>query len=94
MSRYVEKEIDRQIVRVLLEIVLKTDKLHTITYGDLADEVERIFGAPRPFPTTLRWPLGRMQRACADCELSPLRWWLAEAKAETCLAMGIKNCLQ
>lgn len=72
MFRYVEKEIDRKIARVLLEIVLKTDKLHTITYGGLADEVERIFGAPRPFPITLRWPLGRMQRACADCELPPL----------------------
>lgn len=72
MFRYVEKEFDRQIARALLEIVLKTDKLHTITYGDLADEIERIFGVPRPFPITLRWPLGRMQRACADCELPPL----------------------
>lgn len=30
MFRYVEKEIDRQIVRVLLEIVLKTDKLQPL----------------------------------------------------------------
>lgn len=30
MFRYVEKEFDRQIARALLEIVLKTDKLHPL----------------------------------------------------------------
>lgn len=72
MSKDEEKEIDRQIAKVLLEIVLKADKLHTITYGRLAAEVEREFGVPNPGPMALRWPLGRMQRACSEYELPPL----------------------
>lgn len=57
---------------MLLKLVIESDPIHTITYGKVSNEVARLFNGSRPYSITLRWPLGRMQKACKECDLPPL----------------------
>ncbi|CDD77249.1 unknown [Cryptobacterium sp. CAG:338] len=52
MEKDVEKEIDQKIAEVFLRLVMESDPIHTITYGEVSNEVARLFNVPRPYPIT------------------------------------------